>query len=192
MPTLAPFLPPGTLRGHPQPVLDGSDVRLRPWQDDDVDAVIAAFTDPDIEFWHRRRIGDPAEAHEWIRRQHEGWQAESTACWAVCDPVADAVVGRVGLHVNLVEGVGVLGYWTLPGCRGRGSAPASVEAVTAWAFGDVGLARVELGHSTRNVASCRVAEKAGYRPEATLASMLRHVDGRHDVHLHAAVRDLGA
>jgi len=187
VPRLEPFLAAGTLCRSEQPALDAGTVRLRPWRDDDVPTVIAAFTDPQIAFWHHRRIDDATEAREWIAQQHQGWRDESTACWAVCDAEADVVMGRVAVHVNLVDGVGVLGYWTLPGSRGRGSAPASVRIVTAWAFEDVGLARLELGHSTRNTGSCRVAEKVGYLAEGTLRSMFHHADGRHDVHLHAAV-----
>jgi RimJ/RimL family protein N-acetyltransferase len=49
------------------------------------------------------------------------------------------------------------------------------------------LHRLGLGHSVANTASCRVADRAGFRLEATLHSALLHSDGWHDMHLHARV-----
>lgn len=57
------------------------------------------------------------------------------------------------------------GYWTAARARGRGVASRALEALTAWAFAsfaDAGLVRLELLHQVDNVASCRVAEKAGH------------------------------
>ena len=56
-------------------------------------------------------------------------------------------------------------------------------------FGQVGLHRIELLHSTGNAASCRVAEKAGYVLEGTKRRQGLHADGWHDMHLHARLRD---
>lgn len=53
-----------------------------------------------------------------------------------------------------------------------------------------GFHRLHLDHSTRNHASCRVATKSGYLLEGTMRSAGLHDDGRHDMHLHARVRDL--
>ncbi|MDQ1615779.1 MAG: hypothetical protein QOJ60_1718, partial [Actinomycetota bacterium] len=46
--------------------------------------------------------------------------------------------------------------------------------------------RVELYHAVANPASCRVAEKVGFRHEGTLRQSYVYGDGtRHDEHLHA-------
>jgi RimJ/RimL family protein N-acetyltransferase len=45
--------------------------------------------------------------------------------------------------------------------------------------------RVELGHAVANTASCRVAEKAGFRLEGTLREANRIAEGFADEHLHA-------
>ena len=49
--------------------------------------------------------------------------------------------------------------------------------------------RIDVEHSTRNSASCRVAAKAGFVPEGTKMSAALHVDGWHDMHLHARIND---
>ncbi len=86
------------------------------------------------------------------------------------------------------DGVANVAYWVLPAARGAGVASRALAAVSAWALDDIGFHRLELDHSTRNHASCRVATKAGYRLEGTKRNAAVHDDGRHDMHLHARVR----
>ncbi len=189
MPKLPPYLEKGALSNRVQPDLAADGLTLRPWDDRDVGAVIDAFTDPDIELWNRRRIDNEAEAREWIGQWRQRWEADTAACWAVCDAASGKVLGRMALsRIEPYEGVGIIGYWVLPAARGRGVAPVALDAVTSWAFDDLGLKRLELAHSVHNQPSCRVAEKAGYEQEATLKSALRHADGWHDMHLHAVIR----
>ncbi len=64
-----------------------------------------------------------------------------------------------------------------------------VFAVSRWAFDALDLHRIELCHSISNPASCRVAEKAGYRMEGLLRGSFRYADGWHDEHLHSRVAD---
>lgn len=90
--------------------------------------------------------------------------------------------------VNLDEGQGEVAYWVLPEARGRGVAPRALQAMSTWLFDHVGLHRLELAHSTRNTASCRVATKAGYLLEGTKRQQTLHGDGWHDMHLHARVQ----
>jgi RimJ/RimL family protein N-acetyltransferase len=182
---VAPALQPGTLTDGPQPVLAGDGLVLRPWSDDDVDPVVAAYADPGIQRWHVRSM-TPDEAAEWVAARNELWASETGAEWAVTED--GRLVGRAGLnHVNLTDGLGNLAYWVVPEARGRRVAPRAVALVTGWAFA-AGLPRLQLEHSTRNVASCRVAERSGFAVEGTLRSHWVHADGRHDVHLHARVR----
>lgn len=53
------------------------------------------------------------------------------------------------------------------------------------AYQDAAIHRLGLVHSTRNEASCKVALAAGFAPEGTLRGSGKHVDGWHDMHLHA-------
>jgi hypothetical protein len=65
----------------------------------------------------------------------------------------------------------------------------NLQAVTDWMFTHVGLHRVYLVHSTRNEACCRVAAGAEFLVEGTKRSASLHLDGWHDMHLHARVND---
>ncbi|MBD7949469.1 MULTISPECIES: GNAT family N-acetyltransferase [Oerskovia] len=185
MPLLTePTVHPGRLSAQPMPVLAGDGLTLRPWVRADAPSLLAAYQDPAIQLWHARAMADVAEAERWIDSRHEHWVQEAAGDWAVeSDGV---VVGRTALHhLDLHEGGGEVGYWVLPAARGRRVAPRAVGLLVAWAFEDLGLHRLRLVHSTRNEASCKVALAAGFVPEGTLRESGKHVDGWHDMHLHA-------
>src|SRR5690606_28347211 len=123
-----------------------------------------------------------AEARELIERWRSGWPGDRIE-WAVVD-AADDLLGRVAVKTTDPDGVADLGYWTAPGARGRGLAPASVRMASVWAF-EAGFHRLQLVHSTQNPASCRAATKAGFDAEGTLRESVLHADGWHDMHQHA-------
>ena len=69
------------------------------------------------------------------------------------------------------EGVAEVGYWVGARARGRGVATAALCLVAEWAFEEVpNLARLQLRADVRNIASNRVAEKAGFTREGVLRS----------------------
>ena len=213
MPLLVdPALPQGTLRNLPQPRLtttDGSTQRpsqhdglalrpsqhdgltLRPWQHGDADAVRTAFACPEIQRWHVRRLDTCEEAADWVGQWAERWEIETAASWAVVDG-DDQPLGQIGLrNISLSEGSVSLSYWVTPAARGRSIAARSVQALSAWAFESIGFHRLNIQHSTVNTASCRVAERTGYRAEGTLRQAIKHADGWHDWHLHGRLRTDG-
>lgn len=168
---------------QPQPVFDVDELTLRPWTSSDVPAVVAAYDDPAIRRWHTMSMA-PSEAEQWVTAAHRGWTSETSASWAIVNQ--DMLVGRMSLRqVDLEDGVAEVGYWVTALARGRTIAPRALTAVSYWALHNLGLHRLELEHSTRNQASCRVAAKAGYRFEGTKRSSGLHDDGWHDMHLHA-------
>lgn len=187
MPSLTPpVVPAGALADREQPSLTASDLLLRPWRPEDASAVRAAYEDPEIQRWHCERLTEAeaaAYAHDWQAL----WRAERRGGWAVVRD--DLLVGRITLvHLDLPQGQAEVTYWVVPAARGAGVAAQAVRALSAWCFKDVGMHRLELAHSTRNVASCRVAEKAGFRLEGTRRRQGLHLDGWHDMHLHARLR----
>ncbi len=189
MPSLVrPAVPAGLLRQLVQPTLVVEELVVRPWQDEDAPAVLAAYQDPAIRRWHARTLTDEAEARELIGTWRGRWPAETGAGWAVTRD--QKLVGRIGLgNLNLVEGTGEISYWVVPAARGGAVAARVSAAVCTWMFTAVGLHRVQLDHSTGNLASCRVAEKAGFRFEGTRRGQALHEDGWHDMHLHARLAE---
>ncbi|MFI6940869.1 GNAT family N-acetyltransferase [Streptomyces sp. NPDC050418] len=184
-----PVLPADALSAGAQPALVATgNVVLRPWRAADAAAFLSAYDDPALMRWHIRRPASQEEVGRWFAQYAEDWAADRGAHWAVTHDGGE-VLGRIALReLNFDDGIGVVAYWTLPAARGRGVAPAALATLSTWALDEVGFHRLELDHSTRNAASCRVAVKAGYALEGTKRSAALHEDGHHDMHLHARVR----
>ncbi|MFF9897294.1 GNAT family N-acetyltransferase [Streptomyces longispororuber] len=181
---------PGALADRPQPTMPApGGLTLRPWTPKDAPSVYEAFKDPVIQRWHARAADSEDEVRSWMETWRTEYADETSAQWAVADADTDEVLGRVALRmITLADGQAEMAYWTMPRARGRGVASRAVTALTAWAFDDLGLHRLELRHSTRNEPSCRVALRTGYTPEGTQRSAALHEDGWHDMHLHARIR----
>jgi RimJ/RimL family protein N-acetyltransferase len=186
----SPVLPAGTLAGRPQPVIPtGDGLLLRPWRESDAPAVHAAFQDPLMHRWHLRAADSVDEVRGWIEEWQGEWAGERSAQWAVVDAGDERLLGRVAVHhIDLVDGVGEIGYWTVPAARGKGVAARATSALARWALDEAGFHRLELTHGVGNDASCRVAAKCGFPLEGTKRSALLYADGWYDVHLHARVR----
>jgi RimJ/RimL family protein N-acetyltransferase len=185
------------MAARPQPVIRADGLALRPWRRSDCAVVVGAYADPAIRRWHCRSMSD-YEAEAWIDGWAGRWRSETDAGWAVVEAgpglveagaglvEAWPVVGQFSLrHIDLAEGLAQVSYWVLPGARGRRVAPRALSAGAAWSFATLGLHRVEVSHSTGNLASCRVAEFAGFPAEGTKRGSALHADGWHDMHLHA-------
>ena len=187
--TTPPAIPAGTLAAHQQPMLDApGGLILRPWETPDASPFLTAYEDPEIQRWHTRQPGSKEDVLEWFAQYRRSWQSETGACWAITQD-GDEVLGRIALGgMNLDDGVAGCAYWVLPDARGAGVASRALSALSFWALGDAGFHRLHLDHSTRNYASCRVAEKSGFLLEGTQRNAAVHADGRHDMHLHARIR----
>ncbi|MFE0462403.1 GNAT family N-acetyltransferase [Kitasatospora sp. NPDC058965] len=185
-----PTIPSGAVSGSPQPVLTAAGgLVLRPWEPTDARVFLSAYQDDELRRWHTRRPRTEAEVLSWFDGYREDWDRERGAHWAVSRTDGE-VLGRIATKSwNLDDGVGGVGYWVLPPARGAGVATGAVNALSAWALDRIGFHRLQLDHSTRNPASCRVAEKCGFLLEGTMRGAAVHDDGRHDMHLHARVRE---
>jgi len=182
---VAPVVPAGRLSGRAQPEIRVDELLLRPWSLADVPALVEAYTDPDIQRWHVRSMS-AQEASQWASAWARRWAEETGAGWAI--DLDGVLAGRMCVRrLDLDQGEGEAAYWVLPRARGRGVATRALRAVTDWMFTHVGLHRVYLEHSTRNEASCRVAAGAEFLAEGTKRSAGLHLDGWHDMHLHARV-----
>lgn len=168
-------------------------LRLRPWRDDDLAALLEAYDDPEMRRWAPVRMESEDDVRAWLRAQAEGWADGERLSFAVLEgapepaDVADVrPLGNVVLKdVRPDKESAEVGYWTAAWARGRNVAPRAVEAVVRWAFAserEVPLKRMELLHSIHNDASCRVAQKAGFALEAVLPPLLP--DFPTDGHLH--------
>ena len=77
----------------------------------------------------------------------------------------------------------------MPARRRQDVASRAVAAPTRWAFDDVGFHRLESTHSVHNLPSSRVAIEARFYFVGVKRRAGLHLDGWHDMHLHARIND---
>ncbi|MEV4443699.1 GNAT family protein [Streptomyces sp. NPDC049577] len=174
----------------PATELTGLGLRLRLWREADAGAVVRAMNDRVFRDWNHlpgAELMDEAAALDYIRARAERWARGDQAAYCVTDGAGGAVLGQVALQqIEPRMGHANVGYWLLPEARGRGVATRAVELLTRWAFTDLGLHRLDLGHAVGNDASCRVAERCGFAYEGLMRGFLPGPGGTYlDTHLHA-------
>ena len=158
--------------------------RLRPWSATDGDAVLLAFGTADMARQAGRPIDEPAAAAAWLDDRRQAWADGSAFSWAVEED--SGVVGSVTVSaIDRRHDTGWVSYWTTASAQGRGVAADATRTLAGWAFTDLALFRLELGHRVDNPASCRVARAAGFAAEGRERAKLRYGDRRFDVELHA-------
>jgi RimJ/RimL family protein N-acetyltransferase len=131
---------------------------------DDRDALVAAFTDPELRYWvNRFQIEDTADATWYVARREAEWAQDIRCSWAVAEPTTGLLVGEVGLaSLDLSEGTAEAACWVAATSRGKGIAPIALGAAIRFGFSGLGLLRIDYLHATGNTASARVAEKLGF------------------------------
>ena len=106
------------------------------------------------------------------------------------DRAGNRIVGSIGLfHADWEVRSAEIGYGVSGAERGKGYATEALVAVSQWAQSMGGIQRAWLTANTDNVASIRVAEKAGFTREGTLRRAGLETDGLHDLALFALLSD---
>jgi RimJ/RimL family protein N-acetyltransferase len=134
-------------------------IRLRPFTDADVPAIARACNDAEMRF----APAVPSPYTEDDARAYVRFAAEADRRWILCiSDDAGAVLGSIDLRAP-GDGTGVVGYWVAPEARRRGVATRVLRLVSRWAIDELGVERLTLTTDPENLASQRVAEKAGFR-----------------------------
>lgn len=140
-------------------------LHLRPWQPGDAAALRRLNDDPEVARWTPHPSPYTlADARRRLAEDDDRWADGSRAELAVLDAASADLLGAVGLY-RCDGGTAEIGWLTAAGERGRGVAGSAVPAVCRWAFGAIGLSRLEAHVGVGNAASRAVAEKSGFRLE---------------------------
>lgn len=125
------------------------------------------------------------DAQAWLEKVERAWAESDERTFAILDPKRSPGFQGV-VTVRLREG-GTVGYWLAPWARGRGVMTESVRTVVQWARGEHGVKRLFLTTHPDNVASQRVAERAGFKR----IGMTDHQPPFRDGTTRAALYELG-
>ena len=151
---------------------DPDQVRLVPLGDEHLPDVAATVADPDVVRFTRFPSPLPAGfVAQWYARYRDGRTDGTCAAFAIVD-AAGAFLGlALAVRIDGEAREAELGYLLAPNARGRGAATRALRLLSEWAFGTVGLQRLQLLISVDNQASSRVAKRAGYRLDGVLRSL---------------------
>lgn len=162
---------------------------LRPWRIDDLDQLVAAVQDPEIPRW--TRVPEPYghdDGRVFLERTTKSWQHGTAAPFAVVDVLGEQLLGSIGVRFH-DEGAATVGYWIARESRGRGIATEALRLVSRWVLTALAVERLELVTEPENVASQRVAEKAGFRREGLRRRYLVVKGERRDCVMFSLLRD---
>jgi len=149
-------------------VLGDGVITLRPWREDDAQTLVEALDgDPEVARW-LDLVPQPYTL-EHARAYIAGESNREEVTFAVVDDGTGRVVGSIGVGVPY-DGVSEIGYWLRADARGHGFTTRALVLASRWAIEERGAARLQLRADPENVASCRVAEKAGFTLEGVLRS----------------------
>jgi [ribosomal protein S5]-alanine N-acetyltransferase len=154
--------------------LTDGEVALRDWRALDVEAMVAPLNDPAIARW--TRVPSPytrAHAVEFLTQADAAMATGEALSLAMVGAGGGELVGSIALHVDSWEyRRGRIGYLVFPAARGRGLAPRAVRLLSRWAFDRAGLTRLGILTAVGNLASQRVAQKAGFAREGVLRAYM--------------------
>lgn len=153
------------------PVIEGAQVRLRPFAESDVPRIVEACSDEQTKQWVAQlpRPYTAADARAWLEDRREQLALGAAVTWAVADVSTDECLGAVNAFGIVARREAEAGYWVHPDARGRGVATEACGLVVQHCFtpydaGGLGLARVRIRSAEGNHASQRVIERCGFTP----------------------------
>ena len=157
-------------------------ILLRPPRPGDIPAVTAAVRESLAELrpwmdWATSNF-DEAAASRWVEVTQLAWEHASAFQFVVTNAQTGEYIGNCGLDgLNEKERVCSLGYWVRTSRVKQGLASRAARLAARFAFETLGLARVEIHVAARNIASQRVAQKAGAHYEGRRSNqMVVHTD----------------
>lgn len=170
--------------------LSSDHVLLRPYRVEDASVVFIAATESvdTVGRWMPWCHAGYTEAESvaWIEKCQAAWQSGEAYEFAMFDS-ANEYVGGAGLNqFDRLHNLANLGYWVRQSRQSRGLATDAVRILARFGFETLRLTRIEIVAASENVASRRVAEKAG----AQLECLARNRLVIHGVPLVAAVHSL--
>ncbi|MER6137953.1 GNAT family N-acetyltransferase [Streptomyces sp. NPDC001815] len=154
---------PLTLALPPRLRLEGEGLHLREWSEDDLDALIELYDDPEIARW--TPVASPFDASAALVYLTEAQEARAQGRKVQLAITTDGVVprGEVLLFPSKADERDVeIAYGVGAAHRGRGLASRAVRLLSAHAVRHTGARRVVLCIEEANAASAAVARSAGF------------------------------
>ncbi len=165
-------------------------LRLRPHHVGDVDALFETFSDPAVmRYWSTPPWSSREQALALVDRDLAGMARGEYLRLALERRDDGSLVGNACLFsFNLASRRAELGYGLARAAWGQGLAAEALTALLDYAFGPLGLHRVEADTDPRNTASMHLLQRLGFVNEGLLRERWIVGDEISDTALHGLLR----
>jgi RimJ/RimL family protein N-acetyltransferase len=158
------------IAGDRLPTLTGARVRLRWLEPSDVSALYDVFSNAEVmRYWCWPAYDHEEQARELLAQIGRMFRDRSLFQWGLARLDDDRVIGTCTLaHVDASNRRAELGYALGREHWRRGLMGEALTLLLGFAFGDLGLRRLEADVDPRNAASIGLLERLGFRREGYL------------------------
>jgi RimJ/RimL family protein N-acetyltransferase len=178
------------MNAFPSPTISSDRLDLREFGPDDLSLASEVAAAGEREAIPPGVPATPEQLAEWFASGNYRGDRASSVHLIMVDRERGKMVGSIGVfHADWEVRSAEIGYGVRSDERGKGYASEALAAVARWLLTDVGIQRAWLTANTDNVASVRVAEKAGFRREGILRRAAKEDDGLHDQALFSLLDD---
>ena len=132
------------------------------------------------------------EARRWVDSRSEAWAQGKEYSFLIIDSRSKKIVGGCELnHLHETYLFANLGYWVRTSRTREGAATEATLLLSEFGFCVLNLVRIEIVIAVGNVASERVAEKAGAFREGILRNRLIHRGEVKDAYMFSLLPSIG-
>ena len=159
-------------------MIPGGEVTLRPWEPADTSFVFDSCQDADVQRWTKVPVPYTAlDAATFVERHARPQPEDDGAFFAITKTDTGEVLGSISFgHIDWAFATAEAGYWVARDARGQGVATRALASLVDWGRRELRLVEVRLRVLVGNVASQRVAERAGFvRADADSDEMVAFV-----------------
>lgn len=173
--------------------LADENVLLRPYRPEDIDALFAAARESidEVGRWlpwcHQNYTRDESTA--WVESRQQAWRDGSEYSFAIIDRASGRFMGGCGLNqFDYDRRRCNLGYWIRTSATRNGYGTAAARLLARWGVEHLPLERMEIVAAVGNIASQRVAIKAGAMREGIARARVRIRDTQHNAIIFSLIR----
>jgi RimJ/RimL family protein N-acetyltransferase len=122
-----------------------------------------------MRYWSNPPMQDISEARASVERAKTYFQEQVALRWSITRPAEGRMLGHLSLfNFSEQSGRADIGYGQARAHWGQGLMREALTAVVDYAFGPMGLRRLEADIDPRNLASLRALERLGFVREGLL------------------------
>jgi|FLOH01.1.fsa_nt_gi [ribosomal protein S5]-alanine N-acetyltransferase len=152
------------------PTLTTSRLSLRALRVTDAGVVFDIFRDPEVmRYWSCLPFASPSQAEQLIAKTHLGFEQRTFFQWGIAHAEDDRIIGTCTLFALDLQNLRTeVGFILARSCWGQGYMQEVLQALFTYAFGPLGLHRIEADVDPRNERSLATLKAQGFQREGLL------------------------